>query len=86
MILHLGGDIVVFIKDIIAIFDYSTAMSSDDTKEFLSIAKEEGFVRVISEDAPKSFILTEIDKKSVVYLSPISSTTLMKRSGFVSTL
>ncbi|MGI6113675.1 MAG: extracellular matrix regulator RemB [Mahellales bacterium] len=86
MILHLGGDIVVFIKDIIAIFDYSTAMSSDDTREFLSIAKEEGFVRVISEDAPKSFILTEIDKKSVVYLSPISSTTLMKRSGFVSTL
>ncbi len=86
MILHLGGDIVVFIRDVIAIFDYSTAMSSDDTKEFLSIAKEEGFVRTISEDAPKSFILTEIDKKSVVYLSPISSTTLMKRSGFVSTL
>ena len=86
MILHLGGDIVVFMRDIIAIFDYNTAISSDDTKEFLSIAKEEGFVRVIWEDTPKSFVLTEIDKKSVVYLSPISSTTLMKRSSFISTL
>ncbi|HHU63475.1 MAG TPA: DUF370 domain-containing protein [Clostridiales bacterium] len=86
MFLHLGGDTVVFMRDIIAIFDYNTAISSDDTKEFLSIAKEEGFVRVISEDTPKSFILTEIDKKSVVYLSPISSTTLKKRSNFVSTL
>ena len=86
MFLHLGGDTVVFMRDIIAIFDYNTAISSNDTKEFLSIAKEEGFVRVISEDTPKSFILTEIDKKSVVYLSPISSTTLKKRSNFVSTL
>jgi hypothetical protein len=59
---------------------------SKDTKEFLKIAEEEGFVRRITKESPKSFILTEVDKKTVIYYSPISSLTLCKRSGFVDTL
>ena len=83
MILHLGGDVVVSMKNIIAILDIETINASRINREFLHIAEEEGFVRRISDDEPKTFILAEIDKKSVVFLSPISSSTLLKRSSFI---
>ncbi|MCM8901647.1 DUF370 domain-containing protein [Caldicoprobacter algeriensis] len=83
MILHLGGDVVVSMKNIIAIFDIETINTSCINREFLHIAEEEGFVRRVSDDEPKTFILAEIDKKSVVFLSPISSSTLLKRSSFI---
>lgn len=84
MFLHIGGDIVIPVRDVIAIMDIDTTTISKDTKEFLKIAEEEGFIRSISEDLPKSFIITEIDKKSIIYLSPISSVTLKKRSQYIS--
>ncbi|AUS98493.1 DUF370 domain-containing protein [Clostridium thermosuccinogenes] len=84
MFLHIGGDVVIPIKDIIAILDIETTTISKDTKEFLKIAEEEGFIESISDDLPKSFIITESDKKSKIYLSPISSVTLHKRTNFVS--
>jgi len=83
MFLHIGGDIVIPIKNIIAILDIESTTISKDTKDFLTIAEEEGFIESISEDLPKSFIITETDKKSKIYLSPISSITLQKRSGFL---
>lgn len=83
MFLHLGGDVVIPLKNIIAIMDIETTTVSKDTKEFLKIAEEEGFIESISYDIPKSFIITETDKKSKIYLSPISSVTLQKRSGFL---
>lgn len=83
MFLHIGGDFVVPIKNVIAILDLESTTLSKDTKDFLSIAEEEGFIESISDDIPKSFIITEIDKKSKIYLSPISSITLQKRAGFV---
>lgn len=84
MFLHIGGDVVIPINDVIAIMDIDTTTISKDTKEFLKIAEEEGFIRSISNDLPKSFIITEVDKKSVIYLSPISSVTLKKRSQYIS--
>lgn len=83
MFLHIGGDVVIPVKNIIAILDIESTTVSKDTKEFLTIAEEEGFIESISNDLPKSFIITETDKKSKIYLSPISSVTLQKRSGFV---
>ncbi len=80
MFLHLGSDIVVNMKNVIAVLDMDNTTISKTTKEFLKIAEEEGFVRVVSEDLPKSYIICEIDKKSVVYISPISSATLLKRA------
>ncbi len=80
MFLHLGENIVVPIKDIIGIFDIETSMYSSDTIQFLRMAEEDGFVQRITKDKPKSFIIAEVDKKSKIYLSPISSSTLTKRS------
>ena len=83
MFLHIGGDVVIPMKNVIAILDIETTTLSKDTKEFLKIAEEEGFIDAISKDLPKSFIITEIEKKSKIYLSPISSVTLQKRAGFI---
>lgn len=83
MFLHIGGDVVIPMRNVIAILDIETTTLSRDTKEFLKIAEEEGFVESISNDLPKTFIITEVDKKSKIYLSPISSVTLQKRSGYI---
>jgi hypothetical protein len=83
MFLHIGGDVVIPTKNIIAILDIETSTISKDTREFLKTAEEEGFVTSITDDIPRSFIIAEEDKKSRIYLSPISSVTLLKRSGFI---
>lgn len=83
MFLHLGENVVVPIKDIIGIFDIETTMYSADTSQFLRMAEEDGFVERITKEPPKSFVIAEVDKKSKIYLSPISSSTLSKRSEVV---
>jgi len=71
MFMHLGGDVVISLKDIISIMDIESSSTSSITKEFLKTAEDEGF------------ILTEKNKKTIIYLSPISSVTLFKRAGFI---
>jgi len=73
MFLHLGENVVVPVKDIIGIFDIEATMYSSDTSQFLRMAEEDGFVERITKDKPKSFVIAEVDKKSKIYLSPISS-------------
>ncbi|MBE7048539.1 MAG: DUF370 domain-containing protein [Ruminococcaceae bacterium] len=80
MFLHLGSDVVVNMADVIAILDLDVTSTSGITREFLAVAEDEGFVVNVSEDLPKSFIITEIDKKSRVFVSPISTATLLKRA------
>ncbi len=80
MFLHLGSDMVVNLSDVIAILDLDVTSTSGITREFLTVAEDEGFVVNVSDDLPKSFIITEIDKKSRVFVSPISTATLLKRA------
>lgn len=82
MFVHIGGDIVIRTKEIISINDIDTT-SSDATKEFLDIAKEEGFIEDISGGEPKSFIIINKDNQQKIYLSPISSLTIKKRANFL---
>ena len=80
MFLHLGENVVVPIKDVIGIFDLQSTKYSSNTNQFLRLAEEDGFVERITKENPKSFVIAEVDKKSKIYLSPISSTTLTKRT------
>lgn len=80
MFLHLGENVVVPVKDVIAIFDMETSIYGSDTVQFLRLAEEDGFVERITKDKPKSFVIAEVNKKSKIYLSPISSVTLSKRT------
>lgn len=81
MFLHLGENVVVPIKDIIGIFDLQTTMYSSDTSAFLRMAEEDGFIERVSKEKPKSFVIAEVNKMSKIYLSPISSSTLTKRTN-----
>ena len=74
MFLHLGSDVSVALKDVIAINDYSYLKTIN--KEFLINMRSKKFIIDISENDPKSFVIT--DKK--IYLSAISSVTLKKRA------
>ncbi len=77
--LHLGGDVIIPAKNIIAIFEMETSTISKDTREFLKISEDEGFVETISSELPKSFVITYNEKNTKIYVSPISSVTLQKR-------
>lgn len=76
MFLHLGGDVVVPKKEIIAILDHRTRLSPA-TKEFMEISKDEGFIKRISQnEKDKSYIVTTKE----IFISPISCVTLRKRA------
>ena len=80
MFLQLGENGVVPIKDVRGIFELQSTMYSSDTIQFLRMAEEDGFVERITDEKPKSFVIAEVNKKSKIYLSPISSSTLTKRT------
>ncbi|AOY75420.1 extracellular matrix regulator RemB [Clostridium formicaceticum] len=96
MFLHLGGEFVVKIKDIIAILDIESALKSKDSKAFLKVCEEEEFIQNICEEEPRSIVIVERVEnknrchkgahKTVIYKSPISALTLQKRAGFIHTL
>lgn len=83
MTLHIGGNTVVPIKSIIAIIDIEAIKDSVVSNEFIQVSEDEGFVVEVSDEETKSLILTEYKKETIIYMSPISSTTLLKRSSFV---
>lgn len=80
MFLHLGENVVIPMKDVIGIFDVPTASYGSDTMQFIRLAEEDGFVERITKEQPKSFVIAEINKKSKIFLSPVSSSTLTRRT------
>ncbi len=83
MYLHLGQDTVVRTSDVIAIFDMENTSVAKSTKSYLSQAQKKGYVVNVTLEMPKTFVVCEIDGKTVVYISQISSATLKKRTGFI---
>ncbi len=92
MFLHLGKNVIINLEDVIAIIDLPSAVRSSDTGDFIRTAWEEGFVINITGEKPKSMVITEKagcrnNKKGTgncsVYFSPISSSTLSRRAGFL---
>lgn len=86
MYLHIGQDTVVRLRDIVGIFDIDTTSISPITREYLKNAQKTGAVVNVTEELPKSFVVCrekgrDRDHRDVkVYISQISSTTLLKRS------
>ena len=77
MFLHLGADTVIPVRDVIAITDYQSSRS-DINDEFIQTMREEQIIVDVSENNPKSFVITD----KIVYLSAISALTLKKRSSY----
>ena len=83
MYLHLGQDTVVRTDEIVGIFDLDTSTVSKRTREFLTKAEKAGRVVNVSMELPKSFVLCAKTGKGELYISQISSATLLKRTGFM---
>lgn len=81
MYLHLGQDTVVRTRDIIGIFDLDITTVSKHTRNFLTKREKKGCVVNVTYELPKSFILckNKRKKKSAVYISQLSTATLLKR-------
>ena len=82
MYLHLGHDTVIKLRDIIGIFDLDKSTISKQTRDFLSRAERNEQVINVTSELPKSFVLCNKDNKYVVYISQISTTTLLKRTKY----
>jgi len=82
MYLHLGQSVVVPEAEIIGIFDLDNTTGSKITREFLSDAEKEGSVVSVSEELPRSFVVCS-GQKMKIYLTQLSSQTLLKRSETV---
>lgn len=80
MYLHLGADVIVKKSDIIGIFELDGKITPEITKNFLGFSQKENKIVTVGNDLPKSFVITENRKGETVYLSPISVSSLLKRS------
>lgn len=81
MFIHIGGDTMVKLDEIIGIFDIRLQKEPSTHKLFERLQSESQMDGVGGAGA-KSFVLTE--KKA--YLSPISSATLKKRASIFDTV
>lgn len=81
MFLHLGQNTVIKQDEIIGIFDLDNTTVSKWTREYLSKAEKKGKICNVSTELPKSFVVCENSNKEItVYITQISTSTLIKRS------
>ena len=79
MYLHLGSDVVVLKSSVIGIFDLDTSTVSKHTRDYLARAERGGRVVTVSYELPRSFVAAFEDGRLTVYISQLSSQTLLKR-------
>lgn len=82
MFLHVGDDVVVRIRELVAILDRRSADTSAATREFLDFMGAQGRVEDVSQGEAKSIVICG----DHVVLSPISAGTLRRRAGLVDEL
>ena len=82
MYLHLGQNVVVPFREVLGVFDLDNASFSHRTRAFLERAEKEGRVVNISADLPRSFVLCGEGRQGppLIYLSPLSPATLLRRA------
>ena len=80
MYIHLGGDVLMKKNKIVAIIDLETVTEGKINENFLNNIKNTKEIISISENGKEKTLIITFKEH---YLSPISSTTLFKRSGLV---
>ena len=80
MYIHIGGDISLLKKNIVAVFDMDNTTVSKWTRQFLQLGEDDGKVINVGDELPRSFIVADDGKETKIYISPISSATILKRA------
>ena len=80
-LLHIGGDAMVDLCEVIAIVSRETAMRSRETRRAIDAAIGRERIRTVSDAAQKSYTLLEREGALSVWSSPIAAETLLKRAS-----
>ena len=83
MYLHLGNDLIIKKEGIIGIYDLDKTTVSKRTRDFLAAFEKKGKLIYCTDDLPKSFIVYDDGNGLWVYVTQVSTTTLLKRSDFL---
>ena len=78
--IHIGQDTIIADSDLIGIFDIDNTTQSHITRKYLNNAEALGQVENIAEDIPRSFVVCSGGGNDKIYLSQLSSATLLRRS------
>ncbi len=78
--IHIGQDTIIPDSSLIGIFDIDNTTQSHITRKYLNNAEKLGQVENIAEDIPRSFVVCSGGGENKIYLSQLSSATLLKRS------
>ena len=66
-------------ESIVGVFDLDNTSQSHLTRKYLTAAEKSGQVINVAEDIPKSFVVCKDESGMRVYLSQMSTQTLLKR-------
>jgi hypothetical protein len=80
MYIHIGQDFILNDKDVMGVFDFDNISTSSITMEFLKRLEKEHSLISISEEIPKSLVLTLSGGIEIGYLSPLNSRTIIGRA------
>ena len=79
MYINLGNAYCIKAETIVGVFDFESSTISKRTRNFLNLAQKKDEIVNIGFDLPKSFVVAESENKQTVYLSPLSTATILKR-------
>lgn len=81
MLIHVGDDIMLEARDIIALLDAESAAQCDATRGLLRTLAADGRLGFLPGSAARSYIIYTKDGQTAAYASPVSTSTLYKRAG-----
>lgn len=82
MYIHLGGETVIELRNIVGIFDMDGTTVSKSTRLFLADAEKGGRIVNVTDDLPRSFVVcADRSGNETVYVCQISPATLRRRAA-----
>lgn len=80
MYVSIGGDLAVRERAVIGVFDLDNASCGRDTRDFLARAEQAGEVVSVTDELPRTFVLTEEYGMRRVWLTQFSSRAVERRA------
>lgn len=83
MYLHLGAGVILDERNIVGVFDLDKTTVSKKGRQYLSNKEKRGKIVSVTDKIPKSYVLCMEGKEEKIYISQMSTGTLLKRNLLV---
>lgn len=77
MLLHVGGDVVINLHELVLILDARAVQASRESAAYVQRLQAAGLVEAVAPGEAKSYVIC----RGKVFVSPISAATLRRRAG-----